>query len=66
MFEDPTSERPEGDPASPTQRERNGGVAWRAPETENQLRGLAHPFLFLIRDRSTRLIHFLGRCVSPS
>jgi serpin B len=25
-----------------------------------------HPFLFLIRDRATRLLHFLGRCVSPA
>jgi serpin B len=24
-----------------------------------------HPFLFLIRDRATRLVHFLGRFVSP-
>lgn len=25
-----------------------------------------HPFLFLIRDRKTRLVHFIGRVVSPA
>jgi len=40
-----------------------GGCA--APEEPKIFRA-DRPFLFLIRDRKTRLVHFIGRVVNPA
>lgn len=41
-----------------------GGLGIPEPEQPKVFRA-DHPFLFLIRDRKTRLVHFIGRVVNP-